>query len=93
MGKNKRKEYIDNALYEFRKGMAREFYYDNKEIPYVSYYYNADDDCLHADCVSIPFNYKEEDITNKIIYESLEMLDEKVREYYLSKGIELYDYD
>ena len=64
-----------------------------KKIEFITYYYNADDDCLHADCVSIPFNYKKEDITNKIIYESLEMLDEKVREYYLSKGIELYDYD
>lgn len=37
--------------------------------------------------------YKEEAITNKIIYDSLELLDEKIREYYLSKGIELYDYD
>jgi hypothetical protein len=43
--------------------------------------------------VSIPFQYKEEAITNKIIYDSLELLDEKIREYYLSKGIELYDYD
>ena len=73
--------------------MAREFYYDNEEFPFIPYFYNEKTDCLQADCVSIPFQYKEEAITNKIIYDSLELLDEKIREYYLSKGIELYDYD
>ena len=36
--KKRREDYINNALYEFRGGMARRFYYDSEEVPYVDYY-------------------------------------------------------
>ena len=91
--KERRQEFVDDALYKFRNGMAREFYYNNDDISCIPYYYDADDDSLHADEVSVPFHYKEDKITNRVIYDTLELLDEKLREHYRSKGIELYDYD
>lgn len=40
MTKTNRKEYIDEVLYKFRNGMAREFYYDKEEFPFIPYFYN-----------------------------------------------------
>lgn len=36
----RRESFIKKALYEFRGGMARRFYYDSEEVPYVDYYYS-----------------------------------------------------
>ena len=88
-----RAKFINHALYEFRGGMAREFYFTNKDYPYIPYYYDPNDDCLHADAVSVPFHYKEEEITNAIIDTSLEKLQFKLMDYFQQKGITLYEYD
>lgn len=95
MEKNpKRTEFINKAIYDFRGGMAREFYFTNEDIPYIPYYYDPSDDCLHSDAVSVPFHYKEEDINNGVIYNALEELQIKLMNYYrVEKGINLYEYD
>ena len=60
----------------------------------IPYYYDPIDDCLHADAVCVPFHYKEEDITYKIIGEALDALEDALRDYFKKeKGISLYDYD
>ena len=89
----RRESFIKKALYEFRGGMARRFYYDSEEVPYVDYYYSPYDDMLHASGVSIPFHYKEEEISYEVILNSLETLNDAVIGYYKQKGITLYEYD
>lgn len=90
----KREEYINQALYNFRGGLAREFYFDNEEMPSIPYYYDAHDDCLHADAVFIPFHHKEEDITDALIFKSLCDLEKLLKEYFETQfGITLYEYD
>ena len=92
--KQTREMFINNALYEFRGGMAREFYYTNKDYPYIPYRYDPEDDCLHSDAVSVPFHFKEEEITKSVILHSLEALEEKLMDYFQKeKGITLYEYD
>lgn len=91
--KKSREDFINNALYEFRGGMAREFYFTNEDIPYIPYYYDPSDDCLHSDAVSVPFHYKEEEISYGVILNSLEKLNSAVIEFYQQKGITLYEYD
>ena len=89
-----RADFINNALYEFRGGMARRFYYTNEEYPYIPYYYDPEDDRLHADAVSVPFNYKEEEITDDVIWNTLVLLENTLKDYFLrQKGITLYEYD
>ena len=89
-----RADFINNALYEFRGGMARRFYYTNEEYPYIPYYYNPEDDCLHADAVSVPFGYKEEEITDEVIWDTLVLLEKSLKDYFFhQKGITLYEYD
>lgn len=74
--------------------MAGEFYYDNEDVPSVPYYYDATDDCLHADGVYIPFHYREDEITNVLIYESLCRLEILLKDFFQKKyGITLYEYD
>ena len=92
---NKRRtEFINNALYEFRGGMAREFYFTNTDYPFIPYYYDPTDDCLHADEVSVPIHYKEEEITHSVILNSLYSLEDALRDYFKKeKGISLYEYD
>jgi len=91
---NKRRtEFINNAIYEFRGGMAREFYFTNIDYPFIPYYYDPKDDSLHAESVSIPFHYKEHEITNRVIRDSLSKLKEKLKEDYRERGIILYEYD
>ena len=94
-GNNKsREEFINDAIYEFWGGMAREFYFTNEDYPSIPYYYDTVDDCLHADEVSVPFHYKEEEIDNEIIFEALETLEDVLRTYFKrEKGITLYQYD
>ena len=94
-GNNKsREEFINDAIYEFRGGMAREFYFTNEDYPFIPYYYDPIDDSLHADAVSVPFHYKEEEINNEVIYEALETLENVLRAYFKrEKGITLYQYD
>ena len=94
-GNNKsREEFINDAIYEFRGGMAREFYFTNEDYPSIPYYYDPVDDCLHADEVSVPFHYKEDEIDNEIIFEALETLEDVLRTYFKrEKGITLYQYD
>ena len=53
-GNKERTDFINKALYNFRGGMARRFYFTNKDYPFFPYYYDPDDDCLHSDSVSIP---------------------------------------
>lgn len=92
--KSSRADFINNALYEFRGGMARKFYYTNKEYPSIPYYYDPEDDCLHSDAVCVPFHYKQEEITYKVIGEALDLLEDTLREYFKrEKGITLYEYD
>lgn len=89
-----REQFIKQALYIYRNGWARRFYFDNEDVPFVAYYYDPNDDSLHADGVSVPFHYEKENITNEIIGASLASLKKKLREYYKKeKGINLYDYD
>ena len=92
-GNKERTDFINKALYNFRGGMARRFYFTNKDYPFFPYYYDPDDDCLHSDSVSIPFFYKEGEITNAVIDKSLEELQIKLMDYYRQKGIILYEYD
>lgn len=89
----KRTEYINNALHAFRGILALEFYFTNEDYPYIPYYYDPEDDCLHADDVSIPFHYKKEEITDTIISNSLYELQKKLMDSYQQKGITLYEYD
>jgi hypothetical protein len=90
----KRTVFINNALHEFRGILALEFYFTNEDYPYIPYYYDPNDDCLHADEVSVPFHYKEEEITNKVISDALDALEDKLRDYFeKEKGIILYEYD
>ena len=92
--KKTREKFIIHALYVYRGGMAREFYYTNKDYPFIRYYYDPNDDCLHADAVSVPFHYKEEEITNKVISDALDALEDKLRDYFeKEKGVILYEYD
>lgn len=91
--KKSRENFINNALYEFRGGMARRFYYDSAAVPYVDYFYSPYDDMLHASGASIPFHYKEEEISYGAILNSLEKLNSAVIEFYQQKGITLYEYD
>ena len=88
-----RTDFINNALYEFRGGMAREFYFSNEEYPFIPYYYDPYDDCLHADAVSVPFHFKEEEITDTLIEDSLEVLQMNLMDYFQLKGITLFEYD
>lgn len=89
-----RAEFINKLLYDFRGGMARRFYYTNEKYPYIPYYYDPKDDCLHADAVSVPFNYKEEDITDDVIWDALALLEKSLKDFFLQqKGITLYEYD
>ena len=89
-----REEFINDAIYEFRGGMAREFYFTNEDYPFIPYYYDPRDDRLHADAVSVPFHYKEEEINNEVIFEALETLEDVLRDYFKKeKGITLYQYD
>lgn len=88
-----RERFVNDALYKFRGGMAREFYYANEDYPYIPYYYDPIDDCLHADAVRVPFHYKNGEITYKVIGESLDELDDALREYFekeKEKGIILF---
>ena len=86
--------FVNNALYEFRGGMAREFYFINKDYPSIPYYYDPDDDCLHADAVSVPFHYDESEINDGVILKSLYFLEDKLIDYFQKeKGITLYEYD
>ena len=63
-------------------------------MPEVPYYFDPIDNTLRADPVSVSFPYKEEEITNAIIYEALSALEDVLREYYKNeKGIILYDFD
>ncbi|MBR4388483.1 MAG: hypothetical protein IKT00_04810 [Prevotella sp.] len=89
----KRTDFINNALHEFRGILALEFYFTNKEYPYIPYYYDPNDDCLHADDVSVPFHYKEEEITNAVIDKSLYELQMKLMTLFQERGITLYEYD
>lgn len=92
--KKAREKFIIHALYAYRDGMAREFYYTNEDYPFIRYYYDPNDDCLHADAVSVPFHYKEEEITDKIISKTLDALEDKLRDYFeKEKGVTLYEYD
>lgn len=87
-----REKLVNHALYKFRGGMAREFYFTN--YPAIPYYYDPLDDCLYADAVRVPFHYKDEEITNQVIDDALEVLEDKLREYFeKEKGIILYEYD
>ncbi len=89
-----REVFINDAIYEFRGGMAREFYFTNEDYPSIPYYYDPMDDCLHADEVSVPFHFKEDDITYAVILKSLEALNDAVIDYFeKNKGITLYEYD
>lgn len=89
-----RADFINDAIYKFRGGMARKFYFTNKDYPSIPYYYDPTDDCLHADEVSVPFHYKEEEINNGVIFEALETLEDVLRDYFKrEKGITLYEYD
>lgn len=88
-----RTEVINNAIYQFRGGMAREFYFTNKDYSSVPYYYDPYDDSLHAENVSVPFHYKEWEITYSVIRNSLILLKEKLKEDYKKRGIMLYEYD
>lgn len=92
MGKN-RTEFINDAIYEFRGGMAREFYFTNVDHPSIPYYYDPKDSSLHAENVSVPFHYKEHEITNSVIRDSLTQLKSKLIEDYKMRGIILYEYD
>ena len=90
----KRTEFINDAIYKFRGGMAREFYFTNEDYPSIPYYYDPIDDCLHADAVYVPFHYKEEEITYNVIGEALDALEDALRDYFKrEKGITLYEYD
>ena len=89
-----RENFINDAIYDFRGGMSRKFYYMNMEYPFIPYYYDPNDDCIHADAVCVPFHYKEEDITYRVIGETLDVLENALKEYFKKeKGITLYDYD
>lgn len=89
----KRTNFINNAIYKFRGGMAREFYFTNVDYPSIPYYYDPNDDSLHVDNVSVPFHYKEWEITYSVIRNSLILLKEKLKEDYKKRGIMLYEYD
>lgn len=89
----KRTEYINRALHQFRGVLPLEFYFTNNDYPSIPYYYDPDDDSLHADAVSVPFHYKEEEINDVIIDNSLYDLQMRLMCYYQQKGITLYEYD
>ena len=92
--KQTREEFINDAIYKFRGGMAREFYFTNEDYPFIPYFYDPIDDCLHADAVCVPLHYKEEEITYRVIGEALDALEDILRDYFKKeKGITLYDYD
>ena len=79
MDKENRKKTIDKLLSNFR-GTRRPplLYFDSEVLPHVEYHYDENDDCLHADVVSEPFHYKIEEITNDIIFKSLDNLHVKL---------------
>jgi hypothetical protein len=92
--KRTREEFINDVIYDFRGGMSRKFYFTNEDYPFIPYYYDPEDDCLHADAVCVPFHYKEEEITYGVIGETLDALEDALRDYFeKEKGITLYDYD
>lgn len=88
MGKQERTALINSKL----KKMHPYLWYDSDIVPYVEYYYDETDDSLRAGEVSVPFHFKEEDITGEVILEALERLEDEVIAHYKSKGITLFEY-
>ena len=94
MDKKERTEFINNALLDYRGSRWMPWLnFDSEAIPHVAYYYDENDDSLHAGAVSIPFHYKTEEIKAEIIDDCLEELHVKVWQYYNDKGIELRFYE
>ena len=93
MDKNERSTIINEKFKEFRGCLMPYLWFDSQEIPYVEYYYDETDDCLHANNAIVPFHYEVEDINLELFDRCLNELHLLVREEYKKNGILLKFYD
>lgn len=90
-----KKEKVIDAIYQLNRNRAPLFYFENKDVDKIAYWYNSESDSLETQYVSLSLsNYKTKDITPSLIDKLLYDLESLVIEYFKKeKGIILETFD
>jgi hypothetical protein len=89
-----RKTIIENILKSFAGIRISAFYFQNKDLPYIKYWYDEVNDSLATEFLSIPFNCKTEEIDAEYVYNLLDHLEDDLITYFKTeKNVRLLVYD